>query len=117
MIHDSTIDLKDTSPNGMAADSPSAATCFVCGGDCRDGWFARMSTGHRMVFLCSAVCARMFFEVEPPPAHDHRARHKFQRARVAILEAARSIDGSAFMNIRRGALGNMSSKSVEVLSP
>ena len=63
--------------------------CFVCGGDVCDGWFARLNAGHQTVFLCSAICAGMFFEVEPPPAHDHRARHNFQRARAAILEAAR----------------------------
>ncbi len=65
-----------------------AVSCFVCGTDVRDGWFAEMNTGHQTMFLCSAMCARMFFEVEPPPAHDHRARHNFQRARTAILAAA-----------------------------
>ena len=63
--------------------------CLVCGGDVRNGWFARLNTGHQTVFLCSAICAGMFFEIEPPPAHDHRARHNFERARTAILEAAR----------------------------
>lgn len=65
--------------------------CFVCGSEVCDGWFARLNTGHHSVFLCSAVCAGMFFEVEPPPAHDHRARHNFQRARAAILAAARNV--------------------------
>ena len=64
--------------------------CFVCGRDVRDGSFARLNAGHQTVFLCSAVCAGMFFEVEPPPAHDHRARHNFQRVRAAILAAARN---------------------------
>jgi len=64
-------------------------SCFVCGTDVHDGWFARMNSDHQTVFLCSSVCARMFFEVKQPPAHDHRARHNFQRARAAILEAAR----------------------------
>ena len=67
--------------------------CFVCGGDVCDGWFARLNAGHQTVFLCSAMCAGMFFEVEPPPAHDHRARHNFQRVRAAILEAARGAMG------------------------
>jgi hypothetical protein len=30
----------------------------------------------------------MFFEAEEAPAHDHRARHNFERARAAIVEAA-----------------------------
>jgi hypothetical protein len=37
----------------------------------------------------------MFFEVEQPPAHDHRARHNFQRARAMILKAARGVLGEA----------------------
>ena len=65
--------------------------CFVCGNDVRDGCFAQMDAAHRKVFLCSPDCARMFFEVEPPPAHDHRARHNFQRAKSAILRAAQSV--------------------------
>jgi hypothetical protein len=31
----------------------------------------------------------MFFEAETAPAHDHRARHNFQRARDAIIAAAK----------------------------
>jgi hypothetical protein len=30
----------------------------------------------------------MFFEAKAPPAHDHRARHDFERARSAITQAA-----------------------------
>jgi len=33
----------------------------------------------------------MFFEAEEAPAHDHRARHDFERAREAIIEAAHRI--------------------------
>jgi hypothetical protein len=65
--------------------------CFVCGKEVRDGCFARLNTGHQTVSLCSALCAEMFFEVEPPPAHDHRARHSFQHTRAAILAAARNV--------------------------
>ena len=90
MIHDSMINSNPDSTSRTFAHSPPAACCFVCGGDVRDGWFAHMSTGRRTIFLCSAVCARMFFEVEPPPPHDHRARHSFERVRAAILKAARA---------------------------
>jgi hypothetical protein len=68
--------------------SPSEASCFVCGEDVRRGWFAQMSVGGRTHFLCSAPCALMFFEVEEAPAHDHRARHDFERARAAVIDAA-----------------------------
>ena len=92
MNHNSIIDWKNSDPSsdGPFIQAPSAF-CFVCGQHLRNGWFARMSTGRRIVFLCSAVCARMFFEVKHPPAHDHRARHNFERARAAILEAAHNI--------------------------
>lgn len=65
-------------------------SCFVCGTEIPDGWFARMNAGHQSVFLCNAACAGMFFEVQQPPAHDHRARRNFQRARAVILDAAYS---------------------------
>jgi hypothetical protein len=65
--------------------------CFVCGKEVGGGCFAQLSTGHQTVSLCSAQCAEMFFEVEPPPAHDHRARHNFQRMRAAILASARHV--------------------------
>jgi hypothetical protein len=70
------------------SDSPSEASCFVCGEDDRSGWFAQMSVGRRTRCLCSAPCALKFFEAEEAPAHDHRARHNFKRARAAIVEAA-----------------------------
>ena len=75
-------------PDETGADSPSEASCFVCGEDVRRGWFAQISVGRRAHFLCSAPCALMFFEAEEAPAHDHRARHNFERARAAIVEAA-----------------------------
>jgi HSP20 family molecular chaperone IbpA len=30
----------------------------------------------------------LFFEAEEAPAHDHRARHNFKRARASIIEVA-----------------------------
>jgi hypothetical protein len=84
------IALRDNgSPDEGFRIPPSEADCFVCGRDAYDGgWFARMSIPGRTLSLCSAPCALMFFEAEGAPAHDHRARHSFQRARDAILEAA-----------------------------
>lgn len=89
MIHDSTNSLKDTRcRDTTCTDSPSKMSCSVCGEDVRGGWFARMCIGFQMHFLCSAPCALMFFDAEEAPAHDHRARHNFKRARAAIIEAA-----------------------------
>ena len=70
------------------ADLALEPSCFVCGQDARRAWFARMTFGGQPHFLCSAPCALMFFEAEEAPAHDHRARHDFDRARKAITEAA-----------------------------
>jgi hypothetical protein len=70
------------------ADSALEPSCFVCGQDARRAWFAQMSFGGQPHLLCSAPCALMFFEAEEAPAHDHRARHDFERARKAIIEAA-----------------------------
>jgi hypothetical protein len=90
MNHASTITRTDArSPREKFTSAPADGLCFVCGGDVREAWFARMNTGCRTFFLCSAACAQMFFEVKQPPAHDHRARHSFQRARDAIFKAAR----------------------------
>jgi len=69
-------------------DAAPGASCFVCGQDVRKAWFAQMSVGGQTHSLCSAPCAVMFFEAEEAPAHDHRARHDFERARAAIIEAA-----------------------------
>ena len=88
-IHDSAHDSRGNGfPDETGADSQSEASCFVCGEDVRKGWFAQMSVGRRTRCLCSAPCALMFFEAEEAPAHDHRARHNFKRARAAIIEAA-----------------------------
>ena len=68
---------------------PPESSCFVCGRAVNDGgWFARMYIPGRKLSLCSAPCSLMFFEAEEAPAHDHRARHNFQRARDAIIESA-----------------------------
>jgi len=88
-LHDSAHALRGKRfPDETGADSPSEASCFVCGEDVRRGWFTQMSIGRRTHCLCSAPCALMFFEAEEAPAHDHRARHNFKRARAAIIEAA-----------------------------
>jgi hypothetical protein len=92
MDHEVAIALKDNgSPDEGFRSPPSGPFCCVCGRAVHDGgWFARMRIPGRMLFLCSAPCAIMFFETEEAPAHDHRARHNFQRARDAIIEAAKN---------------------------
>lgn len=40
-------------------------------------------------------CALMFLAAKAAPAHNHRARHNFQRDRAAILKAARGALGEA----------------------
>ena len=88
-LHDSTNSLKDIRfRDKTCTDSPSEISCSVCGEDVRGGWFARMRIGFQMHYFCSAPCALMFFDAEEAPAHDHRARHDFERARAAIIEAA-----------------------------
>lgn len=91
MDHDVAIALKDNgSPDEGFRSPPSEAFCCVCGRAIYDGgWFARMRISGGTLSLCSASCALMFFEAEAAPAHDHRARHNFQRARDAIIEAAK----------------------------
>ena len=91
-LHDSTNALTGNRiPSATDADSPSESSCFVCGEDVRRRWFAQMAFGGRTHFLCSAPCALMFFEAEEAPAHNHQARHDFERAREAIIEAAHRI--------------------------
>ena len=88
-IHDSSNVLTDNLfADETDVDSAPEASCSVCGQDVRRAWFAQMSVGGQPHFLCSAPCALMFFEAEEAPAHDHRARHNFERARTAIIEAA-----------------------------
>lgn len=86
-------------------------TCYVCGRNCVEGWFAciheakrkchdlegqdeecSFASTHeakRKVYLCGTACALMYFDVPNPPAHDHQARHEYYRARAAILQATR----------------------------
>ena len=92
MDHDVAIALKDNgSPDEGFRSPPSEPFCCVCGRAVHDGgWFARMKIPGRTRSLCSAPCALMFFEAEEAPAHDHRARHNFQRAKDAIIEAAKN---------------------------
>jgi hypothetical protein len=92
MDHDVAIALKDNgSPNEGFRSPPAEPICCVCGRAVYNGgWFARMKIPGRVLLLCSAPCALMFFETEEAPAHDHRARHNFQRARDAIIEAAKN---------------------------
>ena len=89
--HDVAIALKDNCSPDEGFRIPSSETfCHVCGRAVHDGgWFARMRMPGLTLFLCSAPCALMFFEAEEAPAHDHRARHNFQRARAAIIEATK----------------------------
>ena len=65
------------------------AACYVCGADLCEGWFAQFSAAKATRFLCSAACALIFFDVARPPAHDHKARHEYQRMRGTIVRAAR----------------------------
>ena len=88
-IHDSSNVLRDNRfADETDADPAPETSCFVCGQDVRSAWFAQMSVGGQTHSLCSAPCAVMFFDAEEAPAHDHRARHDFERARAAIIEAA-----------------------------
>lgn len=91
MAHDGTVARRE---NGSLDEGfripPTEPFCFVCGRAINDGgWFARMYIPGRTLSLCSAPCSLMFFEAEDAPAHDQRARHSFERARDAILAAAK----------------------------
>jgi hypothetical protein len=80
------------SPDDEFPRQPSGPSGFVCGLDVLEGRsFARLSTPDRTHFLGSAPPAQMFFEAEEAPAHDHRARHDFDRSREAIVEAVQGI--------------------------
>jgi len=92
LVHDVAVALRDNgSPDERFRSPPAGAFCCVCGRAVSDnGWFARMRIPDRTLSLCSAPCALMFFAAKAAPAHDHRARHDFQRARDAIIEAAKA---------------------------
>jgi hypothetical protein len=91
MAHDGAVAGRENdSPDVGFRFPPPEPSCFVCGRAVNDGgWFARMYIPRRTLSLCSAPCSLMFFEAEEAPAHDHRARHRFERARDAILAAAK----------------------------
>ena len=90
MAHDGTVARRENgSPDVGFRIPPPEPFCFVCGRAVNEGgWFARMYIPGRTLSLCSAPCSLMFFEAEEAPAHDHRARHDFERAREVITEAA-----------------------------
>ena len=91
MDHDVAVARRENgSPDEGFRIPPPEPFCFVCGRAVNDGgWFARMYIPGRKLSLCSAPCSLMFFEAEEAPAHDHRARHSFERARDAILADAK----------------------------
>jgi len=97
MVHDVAIALQDNgSPDKGFRSPPSEPFCCVCGRAVHDcGWFARMRIPDRTLSLCSAPRAVMLLAAKAAPAHNHRARHNFQRARDAILKAARGALGEA----------------------
>lgn len=82
---------KNGAPDEAFQIPPPEPVCFVCGRAVNDGgWFAQLYIPGQALSLCSAPCSLMFFEAEEAPAHDHRARHSFERARDAIRKAAKA---------------------------
>jgi len=67
----------------------------VCGTDIAEGWFVHFSASKTTRYLCSAACALTFFDSARPPAHDHKARHEYNRVRAAIVQAARDAELAA----------------------
>ena len=89
---------------GLEAEAADDGTCFVCGKEVRETWFARLYEARGKLYLCSTTCALSYFDSANPPAHDHQAQHEFQRVRAAIVQVACGADKS-------GRLGDASTRT------